>query len=150
MEQSTKNNYSVPRYQLATIYQGLKRLSYLVHRLMFFMTKDNKRIYGETLAKSVLDALHAFIIAFDFQEKRPDHYMELVGKIHEIMCDMDMIIANKALMQMGHKKDKDGKEIPNKEDKLIIQIYEEIGKIDMDTRKWKPVALVANPTNKIL
>ena len=67
-------DYTVPKYQLASIYQGLKRLSKLIHKLPFHMTHENKRNYGDRIIGKMLDCFENFIIAFDFQDERPHYY----------------------------------------------------------------------------
>jgi len=140
---STKDfvNYSVPKYQLASIYKGLKRLSRHIHKLPFHMTQENKRNYGDRIVSRMLDCFDNYIIAFDFQDERPHYYMKLVGSIHVIMTLMDEIVDEHILIPQKHVTDKDGKQIPNKQDKLVIQIYEEIGKIDTDISKWRTSAI---------
>lgn len=134
-------NYTVPKYQLASIYKGLKRLSKHIHKLPFHMTQENKRNYGDRLISRMLDCFEDFVIAFDFQDERPHYYMKLTGAIHVVMTLMDEILEEHILIPQRHEMDKNGKQIPNKQDKLIIQIYEEIGKIDTDISKWRTSAI---------
>ena len=134
-------NYSVPKYQLATIYRGLKRLSKHIHKLPFYMTQENKRNYGDTLIQNMLQCFKDYIIAFDFQDVRPHHYKQLVGDIHVITTLMDEVLDEHVLIPQKHAVDKDGKTVYNKQDKLVIQIYDEIGKIDTDISKWRTSAI---------
>lgn len=134
-------NYSVPKCQMATIYKGLKRLMRHIHKLPFEMTKENKRIYGDRIIERVLDCIEDFVIAYDFQDERPHYYMKLSADIHIVMSLMDEIVDDHILIPKKHEVGSDGKSIPNKQDKLVIQIYEEIGKIDTDMGKWRVSAI---------
>lgn len=144
------NKYAVPKYKLASIYQGLRRLAKLVRKLTFFLTKTDRRIYGDRLIESVLDCLGEFIIAYDFQDERPQHYLKLVAKFHIVQCLMDEINDE----NLVRKKDCDESEVtPNtgtqaqlsRPDKLVLMIFNEIGKIDNDIANWKRSA-----TSKLL
>ena len=134
-------DYTVPKYQLASIYKGLKRLSRLIHKLPFYMTKENKRNYGDTLIQNMLQCFKDYIIAFDFQDVRPHHYKQLVGDIHVMMTLMDEVVDEHILVPQKHTLDNNGKMVYNKQDKLVIQIYDEIGKIDTDISKWRASAI---------
>ncbi len=134
-------DYSVPKYQMASIYKGLKRLAKLIHKLPFSMTAENKRIYGDRIINRVLDCIENFVIAYDFQDERPHYYMKLTGNIHVVMSLMDEIVDEHILIPQAHKVDSEGHEVPNSQDKLVIRIYDEIGKIDTDMGKWRPSAI---------
>lgn len=138
-------DYSVPKYQMASIYKGLKRLAKRVHKLQFEMTKENKRIYGDRISDRVLDCIEDFVIAYDFQDERPHYYMKLTADIHIVMSLMDEIIDEHILIPKAHVTGSDGRAVPNKQDKLVIQIYEEIGKIDTDMGKWRVSAISSKP-----
>lgn len=137
--------HSVPKYKLASIYQGLRRLAKLVHKLTFYLSKTDRRIYGDRAIEACMDCLGEFILAYDFQDERPQHYMKLIAVFHKLQCMIDEINEeNLVRKQFAYKDERDPKkgtfaQVP-RADKLMLMIYNEIGKIDSDISKWRQVA----------
>lgn len=138
--------HSVPKYKLASIYQGLRRLAKLVRKLTFYLSKTDRRIYGDRAIEASMDCLGEFILAYDFQDERPQHYMKMVATFHKLQCLIDEINEeNLVRRQFACKEDRDPKigtyaQVP-RADRLMLMIYNEIGKIDSDISKWRQVAM---------
>ena len=98
-----------------------------------------------------MDCLGEFIIAYDFQDERPQHYLKLVAAFHKLTCLIDEI-NDEDLVRKGKSNDETGiatgtqAALP-RADKLMLLIYNEIGKIDSDISKWRQVAMRPAPAN---
>ena len=137
---------SIPKYKKATIYFALIRLHHKIRTACFCMTKVDRREYGEPLKKAVADCIKDFVVAYDFEAERPRYYMKLVADLHYLTVIVDEIDAYKVLRVPA----KDVMDIvsgtrtegwTNKPEKVILQIYEEIGKIDEGISKWRSTAM---------
>jgi len=143
---NTRVNYSVPKYKLASIYQGLRRLAKLVRKLTFYLTITDRRIYGDCAIRLSLECLGEFIVAYDFQDERPHHYQALVAKFHQLQCVIDEIndenLVRRKPVEKGELDARKGtKALLMRPDSLMLSIYEEIGKIDNDISKWRQTVL---------
>lgn len=110
------------------------------------MTKVDRQIYGNQALQLATQCVIDFCIAYDFYEERPRYYMKLVGDFHALWSVVDEI--DKFHLLKTPKGDlttgKDGtltSDLVRRSDKLLLQIFEEIGKIDEDISKWRSVAL---------
>ena len=146
------SQYTLPKYKLATIYQGLRRLVKLVRKMTFYLTITDRRIYGDRAILLASECLGEFIIAFDFQDERPQHYLKLVAKFHQLQCILEEINdANLIRKKPTVKKEDDpftGTQTQlMRADKLVLAIFNEIGKIDDDISRWRRVAMHTAPAN---
>lgn len=148
MEKEVPNNFTVPKYQLASIYQGLHRLMHQVRKSQFFMTKTDRRIYGDRAQELALQCIKDFCIAFDFQDERPHYYMMLVGDVHALMSLVDEIRDGNILKCVSRDLRDTRTQLPKSNENMYLQLYDEIGKIDSDIGKWRAVALRSKPSNE--
>ena len=137
--ENAKENFTVPKYQLATIYKGIQRLSRLIRKYYFYMTQADRIVYYDDLKLAIHECKRDFCIAFDFQDERPHWYMKLVGDFHCLMSLVDEIRDEGVLRNPSPKGT--NTELPKTSEKLILRTYEEIGKIDEDISKWRTTAL---------
>lgn len=141
MKREIPVGYSIPKYKLATIYKELNPLIEKTKKLQFFMTRKDAQIYQFNAEKLILQALMDFIIAFDFQDERPHYYMKLEGELHAFSCIIDMIDGQNLIRTTNRMIDITNIQIPKNGEKLMMDIYEHIGKIDEDMTKWRAVAM---------
>lgn len=145
-----KQQYALPKYKLATIYQGLIRLNHLIRKMTFCLSKTDRRIYGDRAIEYAMNCLGEFIVAFDFNEERPQHYMRLVAEFHKLQCCID-IINNENIIRKGIpvKMDIDANYGTRtklmRADRLMLAIFNEIGKIDNDIMRWRHTAIPSSP-----
>lgn len=148
--ENAKENFAVPKYQLASIYKGLQRLCDMLTKYYFFMTQADRIVYYNPLALCCNECIKDFCIAFDFQDERPHWYMKLVGDFHTLTSLVDRINRNGVLRTPTKKlKDETSVELPKTTEKLLLRTYEEIGKIDEDISKWRQVALSSKNVSKV-
>lgn len=150
--ENIKAEFKVPKYQLATIYKGLIRLTRMTRKLYFYMTQADRIVYYDEVKKLLHECKRDFCIAFDFQDERPHWYMLLVGDFHTLTSLIDEIRDENVLKNPLTKvKDKDKDtltKIPKTKEKLLLRIYEEIGKIDEDICKWRATAINSKNASK--
>lgn len=144
-----KENFSVPKYQLASIYKGLVRLCGILTKYYFYMSQADRIVYYNPMMLQVSECLKDYCIAFDFQDERPSWYKKLVGDFHTLTCFVDRI-KNERVLRNPTKNVEDGTsvELPKTTEKLLLRTYEEIGKIDEDISKWRPTALGSKNVSK--
>lgn len=138
-----KNDKSIPKYRKATIYYGLIRLHHKIRSMCFCMSKTDRIEYGRDLKKSIAECIKDFVIAFDFESERPLYYMKLVADFHYLTTLVDEIDTYR-ILRIPHTDIRNGtntKDLIKKPEKLILQVYEEIGKIDEDISKWRNSAM---------
>ena len=82
---------SLPKYKLAGIYQGLVRLRHETRKMTFCMSKTDRRMYGDEAMRLMRECIENFVIAYDFAEERPMHYVKLCGVFHVFQTLIDEI-----------------------------------------------------------